>query len=134
ARSSRARGAPMNHQVRPHLLIPGSDHLLPFDALRARSVPDALRTVAGFLLSWSSARARSPRASATLRCRSSVKAAPLRVAAARPSPGYALETPARRGRADAGKQPQIVPLIHRPTGARRTVLLGFHCPARGHRV
>jgi hypothetical protein len=38
----------MNHQVSTHRLIPGCDHLLPFAALRARSVPDAARPGARF--------------------------------------------------------------------------------------
>jgi len=67
---------------------------------RATFVPDFLATPLGFSALRSSARAIFPIASARVRCRSLVKAAPLRgTAAAPPPPGSALRTPARHGRA-----------------------------------
>jgi hypothetical protein len=67
--------------------------------------------------------------------RSLIKAAPLRGAAARPPPGSALGRPPGTGAPTPASTPADQPhsFRHRQC-CNEAIFLGFHCPARRHRV
>ena len=62
-----------------------------------------------------------------------IKAAPDGAAGA-PATGLCAGAPARHGRADGGHSRKSIQLIHEQALLREAIFLGFHCPARRHRV